>query len=184
MHLRRYKALLVHSDPLHHSHIFTFALMTTGAFSQNVGKVIIELQFDISNLFHLYKSQLQSHWMDRTCYQLHHIIDLKNKKTMFLQLIKGASCPDPIQLTREDQGLVQQVQILGLALEGRSDHWNHRAAFIGSENKYFSRTTQSDVMKFITHTDKFVIPYYQLQGFNTSAIPRIWTCDTRPFSLH
>ena len=79
MHLRRYKALLVHSDPLHHSNIFTFALMTTEAFSRNVGKVIIELQFDISNLLHSCKSQLQSHWMDRTCYQLHHIIDLKKK---------------------------------------------------------------------------------------------------------
>ena len=31
------------------------------------------------------------------------------------------------------------------------------AQVCGSENKYFNRTAQSDVMKFIIHTGKFVI---------------------------
>ena len=35
-------------------------------------------------------------------------------------------------------------------------------------------------MKFSIRTDQFVI---QLQGFNTSASPGIWTCDTRPYVL-
>ena len=48
------------------------------------------------------------------------------------------------------------------------------------ENKYFTCTAQSAIMKFIIHTDQFVI---QLQGFNTSASPRIWTCDTRSYDM-
>ena len=43
-------------------------------------------------------------------------------------------------------------------------------------------TAQSDVTKFIFHTDQFLILHLQLQGFSTSAGPRIWSCDTRPFS--
>ena len=55
--------------------------------------------------------------------------------------------PHPAHVRR--RGLVSQVEILGPAPEAWSCQSNRRVAFIGSENKYFNRTAQSDVMKFI-----------------------------------
>ena len=45
------------------SHLFTFTLMTTGAFSQNFSKLFSELKLVTDNLsLHSCRSQLRSHW--------------------------------------------------------------------------------------------------------------------------
>ena len=45
-----------------------FALMTTGAFSQNVGKLFTEIKLVTENLLlHLCRSQLRSHWKTTIC---------------------------------------------------------------------------------------------------------------------
>jgi len=68
---------------------------------------------------------------------------------------------------------VSQVQILGLAPEAWSCQSDRRAAFSRSENKYFNRTAQSDVMIFIFHSDKFVIG--RLQSLDWTSGLDWWT---------
>ena len=63
--------------------------------------------------------------------------------------------PHPAHARR--RGLVSQVPILGLAPETWSGQSYCRVAFIGIMHSYFNRTAQSDIMKFIIHTGKFVI---------------------------
>ena len=80
----------------------------------------------------------------------------------------------PLPAHARRRGLVSQAP---KAWSSRSDR---RRAFMRKRNKYYNHTAQSNVMIFIFHTDKSVILHQQLQGFSTSAGPRIWTCDTRP----
>ena len=56
----------------------------------------------------------------------------------------------------QGEGVWCQVQILGLAPEAWSDQWNRRVATIWIMGKRLQSYTQSDIMKFIIHTDQFV----------------------------
>ena len=68
--------------------------------------------------------------------------------------------PRPYPAHARRRGLVSQVQILGQAPEAWSGQSDRRTAFIRimwkREQVLQSYTAQSDFMKFIFHTDKFV----------------------------
>ena len=89
--------------------------------------------------------------------------------SMLLELTQGfglvtpdsSLVPRPHLAHARRRGLVSQVQILGLAPKAWSGQSDRRRAFIRitwQQNKYFNHTAPSDVMIFIFHTDKFVIP--------------------------
>ena len=88
--------------------------------------------------------------------------------------------PHPAHARR--RGLVSQVPILGLAPETWSGQSYCRAAFIGIN----AQLLQSYCSKWyyeIHYSHWQICNPTQLQGFGTSASPRIWTCDTRPLLL-